>query len=354
MIAVAVMVLRPHEARIQTGLPNPTDRVVSATPPAMEESRKPADAEHSKGSASNEAPAKTAEPVLKAMKKLPALPPASQPAPDIATGSKQEGMGIAGKQDRLDQTQAPGYAKLRGQQQQARSEIQTGTVGGIIGGPRQNQQSRTQANLPVNARAAPSPAAQPYVALAPGVVQPAPPQQQTAERVPTARQQVEVTNQAVAPRTDEKALEDKDSLAAAARIRPMPMGMAKTRPLARKAELKESAWRWAISDTGKVVRSGDAGRTWNNVAVGEGTMFRTLSVNGDDVWAGGARGTLYHSQDAGAHWTRVPVASTGVELTADIVRIEFTDAQHGYLLTDAGERWTTADAGRSWAIGGPR
>jgi photosystem II stability/assembly factor-like uncharacterized protein len=38
---------------------------------------------------------------------------------------------------------------------------------------------------------------------------------------------------------------------------------------------------------------------------------------------------------------------------ADVVRVEFTDAQHGTLTTDNGELWTTSDGGASWTVRRP-
>jgi photosystem II stability/assembly factor-like uncharacterized protein len=52
--------------------------------------------------------------------------------------------------------------------------------------------------------------------------------------------------------------------------------------------------------------------------------------------------------DAGEHWLQVKPASSGNVLTADIIGVEFTDANHGKLTTADEKIWTTADAGRTW------
>jgi photosystem II stability/assembly factor-like uncharacterized protein len=69
-----------------------------------------------------------------------------------------------------------------------------------------------------------------------------------------------------------------------------------------------------------------------------------------EIWVGGAGGALYHSADNGRTWSRVTVKAGDVVLDSDIVRVEFTDAQHGALMTVSGETWTTGDAGLTWSV----
>lgn len=78
-------------------------------------------------------------------------------------------------------------------------------------------------------------------------------------------------------------------------------------------------------------------------------VFRTVTANGGDVWAGGTIGSLYHSVDAGNHWTQVvPTTAAGAALTGDVIRVEFADAQHGTVATSTSETWTTGDGGQTW------
>jgi hypothetical protein len=136
---------------------------------------------------------------------------------------------------------------------------------------------------------------------------------------------------------------------------------------------------WSLNPAGRLQRSFDQGKTWLPVDVNANPdlyaaslavavapsmekakdaqktskaptslTFRALAVAGSDVWVGGSGGALYHSVDAGSHWTRVVPATSGTVLTNDIVSLEFSDPQHGKLSTSAGEAWTTADAGQTW------
>lgn len=137
---------------------------------------------------------------------------------------------------------------------------------------------------------------------------------------------------------------------------------------------------WSISSSGALQRSYDQGATWQIVDVNANLAkfdavsvqstaksaradskdaqtlkrdaasptFRAVSANAADVWAGGSHGTLYHSLDAGGHWTRVQPASAGAALTGDIVSLEFVDTQHGRISTSTAENWITSDGGETW------
>jgi hypothetical protein len=137
---------------------------------------------------------------------------------------------------------------------------------------------------------------------------------------------------------------------------------------------------WSINAAGALQRSLDHGSTWQTVDVnanlvldaaslqvsaqtsrskakdaGKATKrdtaalsFRAVSAAGTEVWAGGSAGALYHSQDAGIHWTRVFPAAGSTGLTGDILTLEFADLQHGKLCTSTSEVWITADAGQTW------
>jgi len=147
--------------------------------------------------------------------------------------------------------------------------------------------------------------------------------------------------------------------------------------------------RWTISAGGGLMRSVDQGHSWQDVSVVAGAIgapvsagaslesatkasharvaqkdkadqsvhgsptsaplvFRAVAANGADVWAGGSTGQLYHSVDYGAHWARVVPFASGIVLTGDIVSLEFTDAQHGRVMTSMAQVWTTADGGTTW------
>ncbi len=106
--------------------------------------------------------------------------------------------------------------------------------------------------------------------------------------------------------------------------------------------------RWMLTSGGVLQRSWDDGKTWEPVSVVNKVSFQTLASVAAEVWVGGASGILYHSSDAGLHWSQVMPQANGESLTAGIVRIEFSDAQNGKLTTVNGEIWTPSDAGKTW------
>jgi hypothetical protein len=155
----------------------------------------------------------------------------------------------------------------------------------------------------------------------------------------------------------------------------------------------ESAPRWTLSANGGLQRSLDQGKTWQTVDVtanpssfsftGETSLeivartstkaraaketanekdadkarkqvgappptFRAVAAAGSDVWAGGSPSALYHSLDAGNHWSHIVPASSGATLTGDVVSLDFPDPQHGKISTSTSEVWTTSDGGQTW------
>jgi hypothetical protein len=106
--------------------------------------------------------------------------------------------------------------------------------------------------------------------------------------------------------------------------------------------------RWTLSADGTLQRSFNAGTTWETIPVTANAKLRALAAIGNEIWVGGSAGALYHSSDAGNHWTQVQPTSSGRSLNSDIIGVEFTDTQHGKLTLADGEAWTTVDGGQSW------
>jgi hypothetical protein len=107
---------------------------------------------------------------------------------------------------------------------------------------------------------------------------------------------------------------------------------------------------WSISDNGKVQRSEDKGKTWAEMHVDETVTFRVIQVIGNEVWAGGTGGALYHSSDGGATWRRANLRSDGNSSTGTIVAIISLprDLERITIVTASGELWTTEDGGQHW------
>jgi hypothetical protein len=183
-----------------------------------------------------------------------------------------------------------------------------------------------------------------------------------------------------------KAKEPVTGQAAAA---PAPQLLAPGRLPASPALLVRTLPRWTVSSSGALQRSFDGGSTWEDVnpalnspvggdlvkaggaSAGTGGLsqsetapskqarkvsaaptatlvFRAVMASGLEIWAGGSSGALYHSADGGNSWYRVTPSSAGSTLAGDIISIQFSDLQHGKVLTSSGEIWMTSDAGQTW------
>ncbi len=343
IIAVAVLVLRPNEPRLRPATA-PTVSQAPAAQPAPETAARKAD----------EAPA--AHPEARAPEKQKGVAGEIQPEP-----KREEGYAFQADRGKEQQPPVPSQ------------NVRTGALAlnqQRVGGPSQsNVQNQVlgQQNQNVSANAAPPPP--PPASVAAGAIsatspstaafdrldklaqgskpkEAASPSPQKAPAMPGANEAVEVTATPVSPATT------RSREVGPAPALGMKSGVAATRNqvVIRKASADDGMVRWTVGEGGHVLRSLDGGRTWTDVAVAERVVFRALSAIGSDVWAGGAGGVLFHSSDAGAHWTRVRPTSNGTELAADIVRIEFTDLQHGSVTTADGARWVTADGGQSWSV----
>ena len=108
--------------------------------------------------------------------------------------------------------------------------------------------------------------------------------------------------------------------------------------------------KWSLTAAGEVQRSLDHGKTWLPAQPVPGVVFRAVASVGQEVWAAGNAGALYHSSDSGLIWSRLAVKSGAKDIQDDLTEIDFTDATHGHLKTSAGADFTTSDAGQTWQL----
>ena len=105
--------------------------------------------------------------------------------------------------------------------------------------------------------------------------------------------------------------------------------------------------RWRIGSGGQLERSVAADQ-WTRVLEDQPITFRAVAVVGNDVWAGGNGGALFHSSDRGEHWSKVSLAANSNVEAAAIVSMHFSDSQRGVVTTDSGRSWATTDGGVTW------
>lgn len=102
----------------------------------------------------------------------------------------------------------------------------------------------------------------------------------------------------------------------------------------------------AVGDFGTVVRSSDAGETWQQAASVpvSGLLTAVSFADGKNGWAVGHGGVILATTDGGDNWTLQQV----VEGKPVLLGVHFTDATHGYVVGAYGTALSTADGGRSW------
>jgi len=118
-------------------------------------------------------------------------------------------------------------------------------------------------------------------------------------------------------------------------------------PQMAKQSVSAAHLQWHITPDGHLEQRGVSGN-WTRVLAEQPITFHVVSVVGDNVWAGGSGGALFHSSDGGQNWSQQPIGSSPDVETDTLVAIRFSDATHGVVTTEGGARWDTADGGATW------
>jgi hypothetical protein len=103
---------------------------------------------------------------------------------------------------------------------------------------------------------------------------------------------------------------------------------------------------WTIA-AGALQRSLDSGQSWQEALRGDHPLLCYAS-HGQDVWAAGQAGTLFHSADGGVTWLQVQPSIRALPLTSDITHIDMRGAAEVVLSTTNHEIWSSADSGKTW------
>ena len=143
-------------------------------------------------------------------------------------------------------------------------------------------------------------------------------------------------------------------------LRPVPMAATDTRR-PRAMAMTSPTSGWMVGDDGLVLRTTDAGATWQPPAalppfggagLGRSWNINAVAARGNRVWlAGGPGSVVARSDDGGQTWA---TAATGVR--APITSLEFVDTEHGWAVGQLGTVLATTDGGRTWRsqLGGGR
>ncbi|MDR3748043.1 MAG: YCF48-related protein [Acidobacteriota bacterium] len=125
-----------------------------------------------------------------------------------------------------------------------------------------------------------------------------------------------------------------------------PAGALVATPQTSARGLSAAHTQWRITIDGQVEHF--VAGAWIPALTNQTTIFHTVAVVGNDVWAGGEGGALFHSIDRGQHWTRMSLANASGAEAGMVTSIHFDDVQHGVVTTDSGTHWVTSDGGATW------
>jgi photosystem II stability/assembly factor-like uncharacterized protein len=102
---------------------------------------------------------------------------------------------------------------------------------------------------------------------------------------------------------------------------------------------------WVVGDTGRVVRTTDAGANWTVQETGDSSRLTAVDfVSARVGYAVGAGGRVIKTRDAGRHWRRL---RTGTHRALEAVC--FVDRSHGWVAGDKGVLLRTVNGGRTWS-----
>lgn len=102
---------------------------------------------------------------------------------------------------------------------------------------------------------------------------------------------------------------------------------------------------WAVGYAGRIIWSGDGGRTWQiqRAELPEETLNSVCFVDRLEGWAAGAGGLILHTSDGGLGWERQTSGTRD-----DLWRISMIDAKRGWIAGEAGTTLYSGDGGKAW------
>jgi hypothetical protein len=104
---------------------------------------------------------------------------------------------------------------------------------------------------------------------------------------------------------------------------------------------------WAIHGN-DLQRSLDSGVAWKTVLHSDRPLL-CYAAGGNDIWAGGKAGDLFHSANGGLTWSQVRPSAQGQTLSDDVTHIDIYDPSQIALFTGNNQSWNTTDGGKTWA-----
>lgn len=184
-------------------------------------------------------------------------------------------------------------------------------------------------------------------------------QQVSTSAFQAGQQKAELSGAVAAKAAPQEATEDATSLqkrksslsaqqTAGAQASPTAANAFLSRAAATSNEPASAGVRWLVTPEGKILRTTKAGDAFEAVSIAYGIKFSAVASLGNDVWAGGEGGALYHSTDRGATWTRVAVSPDGNKMNEAVTSIQIRDGRHVTVTTATGSQYESDDSGQHW------
>jgi hypothetical protein len=107
---------------------------------------------------------------------------------------------------------------------------------------------------------------------------------------------------------------------------------------------RQAVWR---VNSGRLQRLDPSRNAYDDVSVGGTSRLSIVATLGTEVWVGGTDGTLFYSNDQGAHW--IPVQTGAWSKDATFTGLTPTALRSVEVHLSNGERWRSADGGASWS-----
>ncbi|HEX9111019.1 MAG TPA: hypothetical protein VF845_06035 [Terriglobales bacterium] len=104
---------------------------------------------------------------------------------------------------------------------------------------------------------------------------------------------------------------------------------------------------WAIHGN-DLQRSLDSGVAWKTVLHADRPLL-CYAAGGNDIWAGGKAGDLFHSANGGLTWNQVHPSAQDQTLSDDVTHIDIYGPAQIALFTGNNQSWNTTDGGKTWA-----
>ncbi|HEY9177453.1 MAG TPA: YCF48-related protein [Flavipsychrobacter sp.] len=103
-----------------------------------------------------------------------------------------------------------------------------------------------------------------------------------------------------------------------------------------------------LAGFGAVLKTTDGGATWNYLDVKNDNFMSVYSLNENELWVVGYRGTIFHTSDGGANWDKLRNGNQLIQKNYLMLDVLFKDASTGWICGEEGLLLQTTNGGKDW------